>query len=85
MLKRGAGPAEPFGAKPMAVEIEPKRLKEMLTYPESWGPSEWGEQGACFAGLLAALAGGEGCLQPARLGCASRGEHDWSKRPWRGQ
>lgn len=43
VLKRGAGPAEPFGAKPMAVDIEPKQLKEMLTYPDTWGPSEWGE------------------------------------------
>lgn len=43
MLKRGNGPAEAFGAKTSAVDIEPQRLKEMLTYPEGWGPDEWGE------------------------------------------
>lgn len=41
-MKRGAGPAEPYGARPLAVDVEPRRLKEMLTYPETWGPSEWG-------------------------------------------
>lgn len=46
VAKRGAGPAEPYGAKLLAAEIEPKRLKEMLTYPESWGPTEWGERRA---------------------------------------
>ena len=47
ILKRGAGVAEPYGAKAAAVDVEPKQLKEMLTYPAEWGPTEWGE---CRAG-----------------------------------
>ncbi|PSC71131.1 protoporphyrin IX magnesium chelatase [Micractinium conductrix] len=42
ILKRGAGVAEPYGAKAAAVDVEPKQLKEMLTYPAEWGPTEWG-------------------------------------------
>lgn len=42
VLKRGAGPAEAFGASAASADVEPKRLKEMLTFPEEWGPNEWG-------------------------------------------
>ena len=38
----GAGDAEHFGAHAAAADVSPKRLKELLTYPTSWGPSEWG-------------------------------------------
>ena len=38
----GAGDAEKFGARAAAADVSPKRLKELLTYPASWGPSEWG-------------------------------------------
>ncbi|CAL8470018.1 g9560 [Coccomyxa elongata] len=38
----GAGDAEHFGAHAAAADVSPKRLKELLTYPASWGPSEWG-------------------------------------------
>lgn len=41
-MNRGAGEAEKQGFKAVAVDIPPKRLKEMLTYPASWGPTEWG-------------------------------------------
>lgn len=44
VMKRGAGPAEAYGAEPLAVDVEPKQLKEMLTYPPEWGPTEWGER-----------------------------------------
>jgi hypothetical protein len=39
---RGAGEAEEFGGHASAADISPKRLKELLTYPASWGPTEWG-------------------------------------------
>ncbi|KAK9915657.1 hypothetical protein WJX75_002261 [Coccomyxa subellipsoidea] len=38
----GAGEAEEFGGHASAADISPKRLKELLTYPASWGPTEWG-------------------------------------------
>jgi hypothetical protein len=43
IAKRGAGAAEAYGARAVAAEVEPARLREMLTYPREWGPSEWGE------------------------------------------
>lgn len=70
VLARGAGPAEPYGARAQAVDIEPQRLKEMLTFPETWGPTEWGALAGCGGGraaappcLLAALQGGH-CFHP---------------------
>ena len=39
---RGAGDAEAFGAAPAAVDVTPGQLREALTYPARWGPSEWG-------------------------------------------
>ncbi|DBA83121.1 TPA: Magnesium chelatase [Trebouxia sp. C0005] len=39
---RGAGGAEAFGASAVAAEIDHLQLKQMLTYPPDWGPSEWG-------------------------------------------
>lgn len=53
VLRRGAGSAAAYGAKPSAVDIEPRRLKEMLTFPDTWGPTEWG---ACCC-LLVCLVG----------------------------
>lgn len=43
ILKRGAGPAEQYGARAAAADVDPKQLRAMLTYPPEWGPSEWGE------------------------------------------
>lgn len=37
----GAGDAAASGAEAVGAEVSPKRLKEMLTYPASWGPTEW--------------------------------------------
>jgi hypothetical protein len=54
VMRRGAGEAERFGVRATAVDVEAKQLKEMLTYPSGWGPSEWGEwanQGSKPAGL----------------------------------
>ena len=45
VARRGAGAAERYGAQVAAVDVEAARLKEMLTYPPEWGPSEWGEAG----------------------------------------
>ena len=42
-MRRGVGPAEAFGAQPLAADVTPAKLREMLTFPEEWGPSEWGE------------------------------------------
>lgn len=39
---RGAGAAEEYGVRAAAVDITPARLKELLTYPSEWGPTEWG-------------------------------------------
>lgn len=36
------GPAAAWGVKPAAAEISPSQLKEMLTFPATWGPTEWG-------------------------------------------
>jgi hypothetical protein len=41
--RRGAGPAAAFGAEPVGAEVTPARLKEMLSFPKEWGPTEWGE------------------------------------------
>ena len=43
VMRRGVGPAEAFGAKPLAADVTPAKLREMLTFPEEWGPSEWGK------------------------------------------
>ncbi|KAL0032609.1 hypothetical protein WJX77_010520 [Trebouxia sp. C0004] len=40
--KRGAGGAEAFGGTAVAAEIDHLQLKQMLTYPPHWGPTEWG-------------------------------------------
>ncbi|KAL4859226.1 Acyl-coenzyme A oxidase [Chlorella vulgaris] len=42
VMRRGAGEAERFGVRATAVDVEARQLKEMLTYPSGWGPSEWG-------------------------------------------
>ncbi|KAL4458671.1 hypothetical protein ABPG75_013536 [Micractinium tetrahymenae] len=42
ILKRGAGPAEGYGARAAAADVDAKQLRAMLTYPSEWGPSEWG-------------------------------------------
>ena len=38
----GVGPAAATGAAIAAKEVTPEDLKAGLTYPETWGPSEWG-------------------------------------------
>ena len=44
---RGAGPAaEQLGVRAAAADITPAELKRMLTFPEGWGPTEWGALGA---------------------------------------
>ena len=60
---RGAGAAAAFGAEARGVEVTPQRLKEMLSFPKDWGPTEWGERvhthnkgggvcaGRCFCGV----------------------------------
>ncbi|GFR42159.1 hypothetical protein Agub_g3011 [Astrephomene gubernaculifera] len=42
MAALGPGPAAPFGVRVGAGEMGPVRLKELLSYPPDWGPSEWG-------------------------------------------
>ena len=37
----GAGGAAAAGAHAVGVEVSPKHLKEMLTYPADWGPTQW--------------------------------------------
>lgn len=37
----GAGDAAAAGAHAVGAEISPKHLKEMLTYPPDWGPTQW--------------------------------------------
>ena len=39
---RGAGDAEAFGLRAAAADMSPKQLREHLTFPQSWGPTEWG-------------------------------------------
>ena len=39
---RGAGEAEAFGLRAAAADMSPKQLREHLTFPQSWGPTEWG-------------------------------------------
>lgn len=39
---RGAGEAEAFGLTAAAADVSPKQLKEHLTFPQTWGPTEWG-------------------------------------------
>lgn len=61
-MKRGAGPAEEYGARAAASDIDAKQLKAMLTYPSEWGPSDWGEHRcpwplACSGPVLSAEGG----------------------------
>jgi hypothetical protein len=37
----GAGDAVTAGAEAVGADISPKQLKQMLTYPADWGPTEW--------------------------------------------
>lgn len=37
-----AGPAGAAGVVPVATEVAGKALREQLTFPEGWGPTEWG-------------------------------------------
>ena len=37
----GAGDAAAAGAEAVGAAISPKQLKQMLTYPQDWGPTEW--------------------------------------------
>lgn len=39
---RGTGDAEEFGAMAVGAEVDHRQLKQMLTYPPDWGPTEWG-------------------------------------------
>jgi len=38
----GSGQAAPYGIQPGAAEVSASQLKEWLTYPPDWGPTEWG-------------------------------------------
>lgn len=38
----GGALLETSGVEPVGAEVNPRKLKEMLTYPAEWGPSEWG-------------------------------------------
>lgn len=38
----GAGPAAKWGVQPAAAEVGPQLLRDMLTFPPTWGPTEWG-------------------------------------------
>ncbi|KAG1670953.1 hypothetical protein FOA52_011388 [Chlamydomonas sp. UWO 241] len=40
--RRGVGSAAESGLHAQAADVSPKQLKEWLTYPETWGPTEWG-------------------------------------------
>ena len=42
VIMQGAGEAEAFGARAAAADMTPKQLKEHLTFPQIWGPTEWG-------------------------------------------
>jgi magnesium chelatase subunit H len=37
-----AGGAGAWGATPVGAEVTPSQLRDWLTYPPEWGPSEWG-------------------------------------------
>jgi hypothetical protein len=37
----GAGDAAAAGAEGVGADISAKQLKQMLTYPADWGPTEW--------------------------------------------
>ncbi len=39
--RRGAGPAEELGARAAAAEVSGRQLREELTFPADWGPTEW--------------------------------------------
>ena len=41
-LHRGAGEAEAFGLRAAAADMSPRQLRGHLTFPQSWGPTEWG-------------------------------------------
>eukprot|EP00878_Enallax_costatus_P008487 GHUV01008871.1.p1 GENE.GHUV01008871.1~~GHUV01008871.1.p1 ORF type:complete len:841 (+),score=266.38 GHUV01008871.1:478-3000(+) len=38
----GAGPAAQWGVQPAAAEVSPQHLRDLLTFPHTWGPTEWG-------------------------------------------
>ena len=38
----GAGAAAAMGARAVAADVSSARLKQGLTFPETWGPTEWG-------------------------------------------
>ncbi|WIA16841.1 hypothetical protein OEZ85_013777 [Tetradesmus obliquus] len=38
----GGGPAAAWGVSAAAAEISPSQLRSMLTFPSTWGPTEWG-------------------------------------------
>ncbi|WIA37068.1 hypothetical protein OEZ86_014043 [Tetradesmus obliquus] len=38
----GGGPAAAWGVSAAAAEISPSQLRSMLTFPATWGPTEWG-------------------------------------------
>ena len=42
VMKQGAKSATDFGAQPIAADVSPMALKEMLTFPRGFGPTEWG-------------------------------------------
>ena len=44
-MRRGAGEAERYGITASAADITPGELKDMLSFPPEWGPTEWGERG----------------------------------------
>lgn len=37
-----AGPAAAWGVKAAAAEVSPSQLTDLLTFPHTWGPTEWG-------------------------------------------
>jgi hypothetical protein len=79
--KRGAGPAAAFGAVPVGAEVTAARLKEMLSFPKEWGPSEWGARrgaagwaGECTFGPHVGRIVGPAVLAGLRLAPAA-GQH----------
>ena len=38
---RGGGPAEEYGARAAAAEVSGRQLREELTFPADWGPTDW--------------------------------------------
>jgi hypothetical protein len=72
--KKGAGAAAAFGARAVGAEVTAGRLKELLSFPSDWGPTEWGASGVVLLGregprfwLLFGGGGGLLAVQPPPL------------------